>query len=1046
MTNTTRRWSAVAAVAALVALSGCSSAAGKQTGQPVAPDVSTAVVGFGDDLNHFALATTPAPADAAPVSDVADSAASGAGSLSVTHTDGSVEQRPEVADGSLTAVVAETPAERALLDTNTNAVIVFDADGVLGMAGTRYLHSEAGMLELDTQSETAPLNDVAVAGDESIADALRAVEGVETVTVVGPGIIQVATSGDAESLLAVPGVESAQDEVLFGLFTDTRQGEQWAIGNTGSPAQALGWPGVAEADISVLEAWNVTTGTGVVVAVIDTGVQLNHPDLAANMWSNSDQACGAADTDGNGFAGDCNGWDFGSNDADVRPDASWVDSFHGTHVAGIVAAARNGAGVAGVAPGATVMALKVSDATGVIPWSGLVAAIDYAVANGADVINLSLGTKPGANAYAQMGFFEAAIARAKAAGVLVVTAMGNDSADITSAPVWPASYSLYHDNVIAVGASTNSDTKASFSNTGTPLGLYAPGWAILSTMPGNTWDFKFGTSMAAPMVAGGAALMIASGQVTAPAAVRDRLISTATPIGVGGRLNMAAALGVQADTGVRVTFNGADTLTPDAPGQLGFNIRAVDVGAAAKLRISVGANSAGAVHAVEGLTASFADANGQLASATTGPDGSFEVMTLRTVASLATTGSDFTAQLTLPAGEFAIVTELLDASNNPVGGAQAAYLSVSAAGSTVTTTSTAAGVPPTTAVGGGVTPTTAPRAPVTTTTPTTTPGTPTTVAATAPTTVATTSPGTPTTTATTPVTPTTAPTATSPTTTKPATPTTAPTTATTVAAAPTTTTPVVTPPATTVAPGPTTSVAPTTTVAGATTTTIASGSTTPQRDPDADGVWKLDEMFPRIAGVTGGTPLVLYGNFPTNVPVYVWFGPLAIVQAASFGSRLTLNSPAVPYGAVTDVVVMFATSRTFELNLDGDFTFDGPTAPVTTTTVSSPGTATTVPAIPPATTPTTVPGVTTTTRPTATTPPTVTTQPTQPTVPTTPSPPPVTTQPPVTTTTIFVAAQTGVLGQLTLRQVSARSALVQLNVAVWPKPGCRTAMCSSVTL
>jgi hypothetical protein len=199
-------------------------------------------------------------------------------------------------------------------------------------------------------------------------------------------------------------------------------------------------------------------------------------------------------------------------------------------------------------------------------------------------------------------------------------------------------------------------------------------------------------------------------------------------------------------------------------------------------------------------------------------------------------------------------------------------------------------------------------------------------------------------------------------------------------------------------------------------------------------------MFPRTAGVAGGTQLVLYGNFPTNVPVYVWFGQLAIVEAVSSGSRLTLVSPAVPYGAITDVVVLFATSQTFELTLDGDFTFEGPAAPVTTTTVSSGGTGTTVPATAPATTSPTAPGVTTTTRPP--TAPGVTTT----TVTTRPTPPPVTTQPGVTTTTIFVAPRTGAIGQLTLRQVSATSALAQLNVPVWPKPGCRTASCSSVTL
>ncbi len=232
----------------------------------------------------------------------------------------------------------------------------------------------------------------------------------------------VGTSLTDDLLLAINGVTAVESVGLVTPFVsnDPYVGSQWGLENTGQTMR--GRPGLAGVDIGFDETRDQANGAGVVVAIVDSGIQMDHPDLAGRFWQNTDEDCSnGRDDDGNGYVDDCQGWDFVNNDA--TPYDTGVDNQHGTHVAGIIAATSdNGVGVASLASGATLMPLKVFQG-GSSPTSRITAAIDYAVTNGAHVINLSLGGPSPSSAQ------QAAIDRAGRAGVLVVIASGNDGKD-----------------------------------------------------------------------------------------------------------------------------------------------------------------------------------------------------------------------------------------------------------------------------------------------------------------------------------------------------------------------------------------------------------------------------------------------------------------------------------------------------------------------------------------------------------------------------------------------------------------------------------------
>ncbi|GAB4181579.1 MAG: hypothetical protein Fur006_16750 [Coleofasciculaceae cyanobacterium] len=274
--------------------------------------------------------------------------------------------------------------------------------------------------------------------------------------------------------------------------------------------------------VNAPEVWEQGyTGKGVVVAVIDTGVDYNHPDLDANIWVNSNEIAGdGIDNDGNGFIDDIRGWNFADNNNNPMD----VDG-HGTHVSGTIAAEKNDVGVTGVAYEAKIMPIKViGDQSWDEYYQDLAAGIQYAADNGANVINLSLRTLDDVSAVKN------AIEYAQGKGVVVVMAAGNDG---DSQPLHPAYYAS--DWGVAVGAVNNTNKMASFSNRAgtTPLDyVVAPGVNVYSTTPGNTYGFLSGTSMATPHVAGVAALILSANSNLTAAEVEELLTETANPTGI----------------------------------------------------------------------------------------------------------------------------------------------------------------------------------------------------------------------------------------------------------------------------------------------------------------------------------------------------------------------------------------------------------------------------------------------------------------------------------------------------------------------------------
>lgn len=264
------------------------------------------------------------------------------------------------------------------------------------------------------------------------------------------------------------------------------------------------------------------TGQSIVVAVVDTGVDYNHLDLDANIWSNSLESNGIIgfDDDGNGYIDDIRGWDFVDNDNDPMDLNN-----HGTHVSGTIAAENNDLGVIGVAYNARIMPVRVLDAGGFGSSSDVAAGVIYAANNGADVINLSLGGGYSSD-------MAAAVQYAAEQGVVVVMAAGNSS---DSQPGFPAS--LANQWGIAVGALNINKMMAGFSNKAgtTPLDyVVAPGVNVLSTTPGNTYQYFSGTSMATPHVAGVAALILSANPTLTAAEVESIITATANPAGITG--------------------------------------------------------------------------------------------------------------------------------------------------------------------------------------------------------------------------------------------------------------------------------------------------------------------------------------------------------------------------------------------------------------------------------------------------------------------------------------------------------------------------------
>jgi serine protease len=373
-----------------------------------------------------------------------------------------------------------------------------------------------------------------------------------------------------------PAVKYAEPNYIvraIGVPDDPNFVSLWGMHNTGQSG------GTADADIDAVEAWDITTGSSsVIVGVIDTGVDYNHPDLQANIWTNPGEIAGdGIDNDGNGVIDDIHGYNANANNGDPMD-----GNGHGTHVSGTIGAkGNNGVGVVGVNWDVTIIGCQFLDASGSGSTAGAIACIDYMTNlkqnHGVDV-------KATNNSWGGGGFSQAlkdSIDTAGDAGILFLAAAGNGASDNDVTASYPASYES--DAVMAIASTDRNDNMSGFSQWGlTSVDMGAPGSAILSTVPGGGYDTFSGTSMATPHVTGAAALVWSLNPDLSPVEMKELLMisgdANAALTGKtvsGTRLNVANALD-QANPAPSYRF----TVTPTS--------QSVEAGSAVSYDFSVG--------------------------------------------------------------------------------------------------------------------------------------------------------------------------------------------------------------------------------------------------------------------------------------------------------------------------------------------------------------------------------------------------------------------------------------------------------------------------
>ncbi len=346
-------------------------------------------------------------------------------------------------------------------------------------------------------------------------------------------VVEIPKDADVDSICADyskdPHVEYCQPDYAIEAFAVPSDPYYSSFGSWGQNYYDL-W-GLKKMDME--HAWDITKGDGAVVAVVDTGLDYNHPDIAENVWTNPREIPGnGIDDDHNGYIDDIHGYDFVNNDADPMDGHG-----HGTHVSGTIAAAENGIGIVGVAPQAKIMAVKGLSDSGSGSISDLAEGIVYAADNGAAVINNSWGCKN----CPSNPIGEDAVLHADSLGVISVFAAGNDNQDARN--ISPQNM----DEVITVAALNPQNEKATFSNWGTPVDVIAPGEDILSLRAQgtfNNYSSNFvplsnpnaqyirlsGTSMATPHVTGLVALILAKNPAYTPEKVKSILKNTTTDL------------------------------------------------------------------------------------------------------------------------------------------------------------------------------------------------------------------------------------------------------------------------------------------------------------------------------------------------------------------------------------------------------------------------------------------------------------------------------------------------------------------------------------
>lgn len=390
-------------------------------------------------------------------------------------------------------------------------------------AGSRVVHdlSTSGAMGMQVVHVT----------DTSLKNAMKVYENNPDVLYVEPDY-KISLSPVEKSASSGPG--QASYSTASGWPDDPGFSLQWGLENTGQ-APFYGKPG---ADISAKTAWGATTGSSTVtIALIDTGVDYNHPDLAANIWKNSGEYLNGADDDGNGYIDDIRGWNFVSKNNDPMD-----DNGHGTHCAGTLAAiGNNGIGTAGVGWNLKIMPLKFLDSKGNGYTSDAISAILYATQKGIPIISCSFSGPGESQALKEV---------IDSSSALFICAAGNSGASSDISPQYPAAYPS--SQIISVAASTSSDTLASFSNYGTSsVDLAAPGETIYSTTRAGGYSYLSGTSMAVPYVTGTAALLKTLNPSLTTAQIKSRILGSVDiipalsgKVATGGRLNAAKALGI----------------------------------------------------------------------------------------------------------------------------------------------------------------------------------------------------------------------------------------------------------------------------------------------------------------------------------------------------------------------------------------------------------------------------------------------------------------------------------------------------------------------
>lgn len=385
------------------------------------------------------------------------------------------------------------------------------------------------------------------ASSPAVAQQKLAASGVRVLSGLGArGAVVVSFSGSLQALQQVAGVASASPnaEMKVTSAIDPLTGSLWGHDKINAPA-----------------AWTRVDGAaGTVVAVLDTGIDSSHPDLSSAIFRNARETAGnGIDDDRNGFVDDVSGYDFFNLDSLPADDHG-----HGTHVSGTIAAVVNGSGMQGIAYGAKVLPLKILGSNGRGSTAFAIRAVNYVTLMRQRGTNITaINASFGGGGFSQP--FVDAIRAAGEQGIVFVAAAGNDSHDNGDIPFYPASYDL--PCIVSVGATTENDSLASFSNYGSTVDIAAPGSGILSTVPGGRYETWNGTSMAAPHVAAAIAMIKAvKPQLTMNQAI-DSLFSSADVIAGlnvkgGRRLNLAKAVGA------------APTVpAPTAPG----NLRVTDI-------------------------------------------------------------------------------------------------------------------------------------------------------------------------------------------------------------------------------------------------------------------------------------------------------------------------------------------------------------------------------------------------------------------------------------------------------------------------------------